>query len=202
MKERSFDEMVAYFNHRVSEMDIAQDYKMELLGMVAALGYKHEKTAQPDLNTSLYTDGFTGGYKRAQMDARGIIKCRDCLMHGVCRFEQGLGLDGYCSQAESNHVIRKAMEQRWIPVTERLPDEDYCTGRGIQHSESVLVTVVHHANDDDVFVDMACTVDGKWQLTYPFDDDPDIPKWCEIIAWMPLPEPYAERGTDGHEREN
>lgn len=46
MKERSFDEMVAYFNHRVSEMDIAQDYKMELLGMVTALGYKHEKTAQ------------------------------------------------------------------------------------------------------------------------------------------------------------
>lgn len=46
MKERSFDEMVAYFNHKVSEMDIAQDYKMELLGMVTALGYKHEKTAQ------------------------------------------------------------------------------------------------------------------------------------------------------------
>ena len=44
MKERSFDEMVAYFNRRVSEMDIAQDYKMELLGMVTALGYKHEKS--------------------------------------------------------------------------------------------------------------------------------------------------------------
>lgn len=29
-----------------------------------------------------------------------IIKCKECLMHGVCRFEQGLGLDGYCSQAE------------------------------------------------------------------------------------------------------
>ena len=46
MKERSFDEMIAYFNRRVSEMDIAQYYKMELLGMVTALGYKHEKTAQ------------------------------------------------------------------------------------------------------------------------------------------------------------
>ena len=46
MKERSFDEMIACFNRRVSEMDIAQDYKMELLGMVTALGYKHEKTAQ------------------------------------------------------------------------------------------------------------------------------------------------------------
>lgn len=48
MKERNLDEMIAYFNRRVSEMDIAQDYKMELLGMVTALGYKHEKTAQPE----------------------------------------------------------------------------------------------------------------------------------------------------------
>ena len=29
-----------------------------------------------------------------------IIRCKDCLMHGVCRFEHGLGLDGYYSQAE------------------------------------------------------------------------------------------------------
>ena len=29
-----------------------------------------------------------------------IVRCKDCLMHGSCRFEQGLGLDGYCSQAE------------------------------------------------------------------------------------------------------
>ncbi len=46
MKKRSFDEMIAYFNRRVSEMDIDRDYKMELLGMVTAIGYKHEKTAQ------------------------------------------------------------------------------------------------------------------------------------------------------------
>lgn len=38
---------------------------------------------------------------RNQPSARPeIIHCKDCLMHGVCRFEQGLGLDGYCSQAE------------------------------------------------------------------------------------------------------
>ena len=29
-----------------------------------------------------------------------IIRCKDCLMHNVCRFEQGLGLNGYCSNAE------------------------------------------------------------------------------------------------------
>ena len=45
MIERSFDEMIAYFNRRVAGMDINQDYKMELLGMVTALGVKHEKSA-------------------------------------------------------------------------------------------------------------------------------------------------------------
>lgn len=44
MKERSFDEMIAFFNSKVADMDISQDCKMELLGMVTALGYKHEKS--------------------------------------------------------------------------------------------------------------------------------------------------------------
>lgn len=29
-----------------------------------------------------------------------VIRCKDCLMHGVCRFEQFLGLSGFCSKAE------------------------------------------------------------------------------------------------------
>lgn len=83
------------------------------------------------------------------------------------------------------------LKHEWVPVSERLPEEDYCTGRGIQYSGELLVTVMNHGAVDDVFVDMACTVDGKWQMTYPQDNDPDIPKWCEIIAWQPLPEPYG-----------
>ena len=44
MTERSFGEMIAYFNRRVAGMDINPGDKMELLGMVAALGFKHEKS--------------------------------------------------------------------------------------------------------------------------------------------------------------
>ena len=29
-----------------------------------------------------------------------IVRCEDCLIHGLCRFEQGLGLDGFCSKGE------------------------------------------------------------------------------------------------------
>lgn len=39
MKRRTLDEQLSYFNQRVSEMDIPQKYKMELLGMVTAIGF-------------------------------------------------------------------------------------------------------------------------------------------------------------------
>ena len=48
MKKRDFGEMVAYFNSRVADMDIAQKYKMELLGMITAIQMEHdaERTAK------------------------------------------------------------------------------------------------------------------------------------------------------------
>lgn len=98
--------------------------------------------------------------------------------------------DGHTEADAETRLMSLEPEQKWIQCSERLPEEDYCTGRVIQHSENVLVTIVNHANDDDVFVDMACTVDGKWQLMHSIDDDPDIPKWCEVIAWQPMPEPW------------
>lgn len=33
-------------------------------------------------------------------DVVEVVRCKDCLIHGVCRFEQGLGLDGFCSKGE------------------------------------------------------------------------------------------------------
>ena len=46
MVERKFDELISYFNRKVSDMDIDRQYKMELLGMVTALGYAHEKETE------------------------------------------------------------------------------------------------------------------------------------------------------------
>lgn len=27
-----------------------------------------------------------------------IVRCKDCILHGVCTYERGLGKDGFCSQ--------------------------------------------------------------------------------------------------------
>lgn len=78
----------------------------------------------------------------------------------------------------------------WTPVSEHMPEEDFCTGRGIQHSAELLATVVNHGADDETFVDMMVTADGEWKMVHPIDGDNDITDWCEVVAWMPLPEPY------------
>ena len=82
--------------------------------------------------------------------------------------------------------------QQWIPCSERLPEEDFWSGRGRQFSDHVFVTIVTHVNEDEqfTFTDMAQTVDGTWQLSHGVDGDCGLPNWCEVIAWMPLPEPY------------
>ena len=46
MQKRKFDELISCFNRKVSDMDIDINYKMELLGMVTALGYAHEKETE------------------------------------------------------------------------------------------------------------------------------------------------------------
>lgn len=73
-------------------------------------------------------------------------------------------------------------EPHWIPCSERLPDEDHWLGgSGKQFSDEVLVSVSNSA-DEDVYVYVSQTLDGKWNL--------ELPEYYEVIAWMPLPEPY------------
>jgi hypothetical protein len=90
------------------------------------------------------------------------------------------------------------VEPKWIPCSEKLPEEDYETGNGVQFSNDVLATIVNHANDGELYVWLLKTVDGKWYDYTPNEDGThEIPYWCEVIAWMPLPEPY-KGGEDGN----
>ena len=77
-------------------------------------------------------------------------------------------------------------EQKWIPVTERLPEEDFWYGSEVQTSDFVLITV-QGENADNVIVDYGYTRDGVWKSE---TCDIDIPDSWKVTAWMPLPEPY------------
>ena len=141
--------------------------------------------------------------RQAAIDTEGLeeeIRCEICRnpMH------TDRGCDGNCTYDEK--LYEKIMqildrrikqlpsaqpEQRWIPCSERLPEE---------YGE-FLVTMTEKAKAKDLGFDIDETYIRKmrynsngWQLPR------HIPSWIneavkdEVLAWMPLPEPYKEEG--------
>lgn len=94
--------------------------------------------------------------------------------------------DGHTDK-DVTRLMSLQSEQRWIPCSERLPEEK---DAGIlkklgteKKSEYVLATVEVKGERMTV---TACTYDGKWdwKMKYAFPDS-------KVVAWMPLPEPYG-----------
>ena len=53
MQKRKIDELISHFNRKVADMDIDREYKMELLGMITAIGIVCEKelSIEPERKT-------------------------------------------------------------------------------------------------------------------------------------------------------
>ena len=81
---------------------------------------------------------------------------------------------------EAREIIRNHMNDGWIPVEERLPEED---GFYIATIDGEI------AGQEESFVGLAEFEDDFW-----VDDDIDYK--C-IIAWRPLPEPYRPERSEG-----
>ena len=90
MQTRKFDELISYFNRKVAEMSIDTKYKMELLGMVTALGLAHEKelTAQPE-----------------------IIRCKDCKEYDPI-YTGGAGVCGHWNAKTENNAYCSYADRR------------------------------------------------------------------------------------------
>ena len=144
--------------------------------------------------------------RQAAIDTEGLdeeIRCEICRnpMH------TSRGCDGNCTYDEK--LYEKIMqildrrikqlpsaqpEQRWIPCSERLPDEHEWLGTkkfGTTISNEVYVTF--EAPDGQRFAKHISFQNGKLSPV----DEQRMKVWfkgAKPIAWMPLPEPY--RGGD------
>lgn len=77
-------------------------------------------------------------------------------------------------------TVEERPKGKWIPVTERLPEDD----------EDVLVTRVYTGSTYS-FIDMVWFNKGKF-LTQ--DGELEL---SNVVAWMPLPEPYKRGEENG-----
>ena len=79
------------------------------------------------------------------------------------------------NQKKSVEYLTKKMNQRWIPVTERLPE---------LHRD-VLVAVCD-VNEDDASTFIDCLVDNNGRPTWSMYNG----ALDRVLAWMPLPDRY------------
>lgn len=82
-------------------------------------------------------------------------------------------------EMQMDWVAMKAAYSRWIPVTERLPEDEHY----------VLVSFGNSTNPDIARYEE----DGEGGAFYPGDDECTYMQYGLFVnAWMPLPEPYME----------
>lgn len=77
---------------------------------------------------------------------------------------------------EADRIIRKNMNDGWIPVDDR----DHMPDAG----EHVLVSIGAGFNPEKAFL----SEDGRWMMLHAPDGYNDITD--EVEAWMPMPKPY------------
>ena len=95
--------------------------------------------------------------------------------------------ESFCKDIDEQPTIH--LEPHWIPVTERLPEENYLDDGYVEPSQPVLVYMSYHT----------CKISRYWgNRKSKGTSDYVIPDWMDleeydgdnVIAWRELPEPY------------
>lgn len=121
-----------------------------------------------------------GGIRRTLINAREVRKHAMTIYWQLKKYEDtGISPDQLQIINEEYQKMAKELaelrqQNRWIPVSERLPD----------YNEEVLITNGKYVTIDERYF-LENTEDGE---AYTWD----INGWDDVVAWMLLPEPYKK----------
>ena len=105
-------------------------------------------------------------------------KCLDIVRVEIDPMEITIHREQYKGLRMAEDIIRKHMNDGWIPVEERLPEE----------AGTYIVNALNGERDIVTF--------AKWQNRYKRFDMTGARAYWRIIAWRPLPETYRPERSE------
>ncbi len=120
-----------------------------------------------------------------KQDIEQAIKYWEIFRDDIAEYKTKYPTDKYWDEQEKAVVtalaaLEKQLNNGWIPVTERLPEKR-------RHESGELVEYIVMIKDAKVPTVLCLDDNGSW-----IDTDNDDYNEYNVLAWMPLPEPYRE----------